>query len=280
MMAVGSFQLYSKSIFSSIASNTTLRVPIKDALKTLHWSFIDFQPHPASSSWCNLDFVPAPLWPSLMNSPHTLSYLSMHFFRSCWWNYSCRTHPSMALQHGLKGQWVDLPRGQKSPVLKCFVGVRQQLHISNLSRCTETPSSALQTGPALLPWNATLTLLLGQYCSNPVTAHLRDHEMSNNGCGTLPWHHTLACCAIKALERSFAGDTWEQSPIYFSLGMIVPAQKDTQAALLNKAAVLSHALCLLNAQSVSQGSELRLDKFNKNLGNIRFKMTTFASSET
>lgn len=62
--------------------------------------------------------------------------------------------------------------------------------------------------------------------------------------------------------------------------MIVPAQKDTQAALLNKAAVLSRALCLPNAQSVSQGSELRLDKFNKNLGNIRFKMTTFANSET
>lgn len=44
--------------------------------------------------------------------------------------------------------------------------------------------------------------------------------------------------------------------------------------------VLSRALCLLNAQSVSEGSELRLDKFNKNVGNIRFKMTTFANSGT
>lgn len=140
---------------------------------------------------CNLDFVPAPLWPHLMNSPHTLSYLSTHFFRSCQWNYSCRTHPSTALQHGLKGQWVELPWGQKSPVLKCFVGLRQQLHISNLSRCTGTPSSALQTRPALLPWNATLTLLLRQYCSNPVTAHLRDHEMSNSGCGTVEHSHGI-----------------------------------------------------------------------------------------
>lgn len=120
-------------------------------------------------------------------------------------------------------------------------------------------------------------LLQRRYCS-PKRSWDVEQWMWNSG--TLPWHHTLACCAIKALERSFAGDTWEQSPIYFTLGMIVPAQKDIQAALLNKAAVLSRALCLLNAQSVSQGSELRLDKYNMNLGNIRFRMTTFANSET
>lgn len=43
--------------------------------------------------------------------------------------------------------------------------------------------------------------------------------------------------------------------------------------------VLSCALCLLNAESASEGSELRLNKFNKNIGTICFKMTTFANSE-
>lgn len=92
---------------------------------------------------CNLDFVPAPLWLHLINSPHILSYLSTHFFRSCQWNYSCRTLPSTSLQHGLKGQWVQLPQGQKSPALKYFVGLREQLRISNLSRFTDGGVTAL-----------------------------------------------------------------------------------------------------------------------------------------
>lgn len=253
MMAVNSFQLYSKSIFYSITSVT----PPPKCLSKMHsrlctgLSLIS-NPTLQADHGCNPDFVPAPLWPHLMNSPHTLSYLSIHFFHSCWWNYSCRTHASTALQHGLEEQWVELPLSQKTCV-EVFCGTKATVpHFQPFSLhwwrcyCTETPSPALKTRLALLPWNTTLTLLLGQYCSNPLNAHLRDHEMSNNGCGRLPWHHTLACCAIEALERSFAGDTREQSPIYFPLGMIVPAQKDTQAALLSRAAGLE--LCSVSAE--------------------------------
>lgn len=126
----------------------------------------------ADHGCCNPDFVPEPLWPHLMNSPHTLSYLSTHFFHSCWWN-SCRTHPSTALQHDLKGQWIELPQSQKT-FADMFCGTKVtapyfQLFSLHWCRCycTETPSSALQTRSALLPWNTTLALLLEQYCSNP-----------------------------------------------------------------------------------------------------------------
>lgn len=65
-----------------------------------------------------------------MNSPPILSYLSTYFFP-----------PAHA------GQRVELPQGQKSPVLKCFVGPRQELHISNLSRCIDTGVTT-QTPPS------------------------------------------------------------------------------------------------------------------------------------
>lgn len=45
--------------------------------------------------------------------------------RSYPWSHS---QPSTALQHGLEGQLAELLQGQKSPVLKCFVGSRQQPH--------------------------------------------------------------------------------------------------------------------------------------------------------
>lgn len=97
-----------------------------------------------ASSWLQSRLCPCtPLAPLDEISPHTVLYLSTHFFHSCQWNYSCRTHPSTALQHGLKGQWVELPQGQKSPALKYFVGLRQQLHISNYSHCTDRGVTAL-----------------------------------------------------------------------------------------------------------------------------------------
>lgn len=115
---------------------------------------------------CNPDFVPAPLWPHLINSPHTLSYLSTHFFRSCQWNYSCRTLPSTALQHGLKGQWVELPQGQKSPALKYFVGPKGaaphfqpfSLHWLSITRTTVPTKPHTDTSPGTI-------LLKPHHCS-------------------------------------------------------------------------------------------------------------------
>lgn len=167
-----------------------------------------------------------------MNCPPTLSYLSTHFFPPDHARLTPAQHLVMALKANksncLKARhhlcWGVLWDQGKSSTSPTF-------HAASIQVFTQAPPSAPQTHPAPLPGNTTLTLLLGQSCSKPITAHLRDHEMSNNGCGTLPWHLTLACRAIEALERSFAGDTREQSPIYFSLGMTAPAQKDTQAAL-------------------------------------------------
>lgn len=66
--------IYSTSIFYSTISNATLQAPIKDGLKTLHWSSIDFQPHPTGSSW-----LQSRLWPHSIGSLRSLYYLTTHF---------------------------------------------------------------------------------------------------------------------------------------------------------------------------------------------------------
>lgn len=77
---------------------------------------------------CNLDFALTPLWTRLISSLHSLCYVIMRFSCSYRWSYWHRTQPSTAPQGGLKGQLVELLQGQKSPVLKCFAGLRQQPH--------------------------------------------------------------------------------------------------------------------------------------------------------
>lgn len=72
--------------------------------------------------------MPTPLRPRSIRSLHSLCYLPVRFSCSYQRSYSPRTRSSTALQHGLKGQSAELLQGQKSPVLKCFTGLRQPPH--------------------------------------------------------------------------------------------------------------------------------------------------------
>lgn len=76
------------------------------------------------------------------------------------------------------------------------------------------------------------------------------------------------------------GTRENKAPSIFPWGWLLLPRRTHRQLCRAGLLVLSPVLCLLNAQSVSQGSELRLDKYIKNLGDIRFRMTIFANSET
>lgn len=95
-------------------------------------------------------------------------------------------------------------------------------------------------------------------------------------------HGTTCWLAVpsRLWNGALLGTQENKAPSIFPWGWLFLPRRTHRQLCWAGLLVLSCALCLLNTQSVSKGSELRLDKFNKNVGNICFKMTTFANSET
>lgn len=95
-------------------------------------------------------------------------------------------------------------------------------------------------------------------------------------------HDTTRWLAVpsRLWNGALLGTQENKTPSIFPWGWLLLPRRTHRQLCWARLLVLSCALYLLNAQSVRQGSELRLDKFIKNLGSIRFNVTTFANSET
>lgn len=101
------------------------RVPIKDALKTLHWSSTDFQPHPTSSLHLQsrlCSCTPEAPVRSIL-STGTISVQLLLFPPA---EPLTQGSVSSAPRHSRTAPSVQLLQGHKSPVLKCFAGLRKK----------------------------------------------------------------------------------------------------------------------------------------------------------